>query len=128
MDMAKMTPMILFDDRCYLCTKFAGAVNFLARGRIAIVGHYSALGEKMRNDILDESALEMFWLIDKKNAYGGRAALLPLTRYVLFSKRDKFKEYKKDNACGKECKTVKSVFVRSSSLLSNSRKITLKSK
>ena len=29
-----------------------------------MVGHYSDFGTKIRNEILDESALDMFWFID----------------------------------------------------------------
>lgn len=120
--------MVVFDNQCYLCVKFAKAVNFLARGRLSMVGHYSPLGEKLRDEILDESALDMFWLINKKNAYGGRAALLPLIRSIISSTRAKPGESKIDDTCKQECKTVKSVFIRSSSLFSTSRKIVLKSK
>ena len=128
MNISEMTPMVVFDNRCYLCVRFARTVNFLARGRLAMVGHYSSLGEKLRDEVLDESALDMFWLINKKNAYGGRAALLPLIRSIVSSKRAKLEMGKIDDTCRQECKTVKSVFIRSSSLFSNSKKIVLKSK
>jgi len=38
---------------------------------------------------LDESALDMFWLIDKKTAYGGRSAILPLIKLILSKKNTK---------------------------------------
>lgn len=123
-----MSPMVVFDNQCYLCTKFAKAVNFLARGRLNMVGHYSVIGEKLRDEILDESALEMFWLVTEKNAYGGRAALLPLIKSMLTSKNARSERYVIDEACDSECKTVRAVFIRSSSLLSNSRKISIKTK
>jgi hypothetical protein len=119
-------PIVLYDDLCYLCTKFAKIVNFLARGNLAIIGHYSNQGEEIRNQILDESALEMFWLIDKKTAYGGRAALFPLFRAIIKSRKKKSSDTKFVSDCKQECKTVKSVFIRSASLLSNSKKIELK--
>lgn len=128
MNILEMTPMVVFDNRCYLCVRFAKAVNFLARGRLGMVGHYSLLGEKLRDEILDESALDMFWLINNKNAYGGRAALLPLLRSIVSSKRAKSETSKIDDTCKQQCKTAKSVFIRSSSLFSNSKKIALKSK
>ena len=77
MEIKDEIPIVLFDDQCYVCIKFATIVNFLARGKITMVGHYSNFGIKIRNEILDESALEMFWFIDKKRASGGRAALFP---------------------------------------------------
>jgi hypothetical protein len=119
-------PIVVFDDLCYLCTKFAKIVNFLARGNLTIIGHYSNQGEEIRNQILDESALEMFWLINKKTAFGGRAALFPLFGAIISSKKKKPTNTKFVSTCKQECKTVKAVFIRSASLLSNSKKIELK--
>ena len=85
-----------------------------------MIGHYTPQGEEIRKK-LDNSALEMFWLIDKKTAYGGRAGLLPLIK-IIFSRRKKQTEnFQIDNFCNQECKTVKAVFIRSTSLLTNSK-------
>jgi predicted DCC family thiol-disulfide oxidoreductase YuxK len=119
-------PIVVYDDQCYLCTKFAKMVNFLSRGNLTIIGHYSNEGEEIRNQILDDSALEMFWIIDEKTAFGGRAALIPLIRAIITSKKKKSNNMKLESNCKQECKTVKSVFIRSASLLSNSKKIELK--
>ena len=126
MDIKENFPIIVYDNLCYLCTKFAKIVNFLARENITIIGHYSNQGESIRNEILDDSALEMFWLIDEKTAYGGRAAIFPLFRAIITSKNKKAINIKFESDCKQECKTVKSVFIRSASLLSNSKKIKLK--
>lgn len=126
MNIKENFPIIVYDDLCYLCTKFAKIVDFLARGNLTVIGHYSNQGEKIRNEILDESALEMFWLISEKTAYGGRAALFPLFRAIITSKNKKSVNIKFESDCKQECKTVKSVFIRSASLLSNSKKIELK--
>ena len=119
-------PIVVYDDECYLCTKFAKIVNFLSRGNFTIIGHYSNQGEEIRNQILDDSALEMFWIIDEKTAFGGRAALIPLIRAIITSKKKKSNNLKLESNCIQECKTVKSVFIRSASLLSSSKKIELK--
>ncbi len=126
MDIKGNTPIVVYDDQCYLCTKFAKIINFLARGNLTIIGHYSNRGEEIRNQILDESALDMFWLIDEKTAHGGRAALFPLIRSIITSKKEKSNKIKFESNCEQECKTAKSVFLRSASLLSNSKKIELK--
>ncbi len=126
MDIKENTPIVVYDDQCYLCTKFAKIVDFLARGNLTIIGHYSNRGEEIRNQILDESVLDMFWLIDEKTAHGGRAALFPLIRSIIASKEKKSNEMKFDINCEQECKNVKSVFLRSASLLSNSKTIELK--
>jgi len=125
MEIKENVPIVVYDNQCYLCVKFARFVEFFARGKMTMVGHYSDFGIKIRNEILDESALDMFWFIDKKRAYGGRAALLPLVKSI-FSKKTKNRSTMKiDENCQQDCKTVKAVFLRSSSLLTNSRKIEL---
>ena len=126
MNIKENIPIVVYDDQCYLCTKFAKIVNFLSRGNITIIGHYSNQGEEIRNQILDDSALEMFWLIDEKTAFGGRAAIIPLICSIITSKKKKSNNMKLESNCKQECKTVKSVFIRSASLLSNSKKIELK--
>ena len=125
MEIKEEIPIVLFDDQCYVCIKFATIVNFLARGQITMVGHYSNFGIKIRNEILDQSALEMFWFIDKKRASGGRAALFPLIKSVFSTKSRKRKFAQLDNICSKDCKSVKSVFVRSFTLITSSKKIDL---
>ena len=126
MEIKENIPIMLFDNQCYLCTKFAKLVNVFARDKIMMVGHYSDFGLKIRNEILDEFALEMFWFIDKKRANGGRAALGPLVKSILSKNMKKYEKIKIDEKCLDDCKTIKAVLVRSSSLLTNSRKIDLK--
>ena len=125
MEIKENVPIVVFDNQCYLCMKFAKFVDFFARGKITMVGHYSDFGTKIRNEILDESALEMFWFIDKKSAYGGRAALFPLVKSIFSKKMKNSSTMRVDENCQQECKTVKAVFIRSSSLLTNSKKIDL---
>jgi len=125
MEIKENVPIVVFDNQCYLCMKFAKFVDFFARGKITMVGHYSDFGTKIRNEILDESALDMFWFIDKKRAYGGRAALFPLVKSIFSKKTKKSSTTRVDENCQQDCKTVKAVFLRSSSLLTNSKKIDL---
>ena len=121
-----MNPIVVFDDHCYLCYKFAIVVNWLSRGSLTIIGHYSNKGKEIREKFLDDSALEMFWLIDEKVAYGGRAALIPLISKIIIPKKEKNFQTISVNDCDTGCKNVKSVFLRSASLLSKSKKIKLK--
>lgn len=123
-DFKEELPIIVYDNQCYLCVKFAKMIEFLSRGNFTMIGHYSDLGIKLRK-MLGESALEMFWLIDKKTAYGGRAALLPLLKAIITTKQVKSNKMKIDTQCEQDCKTVKAVFIRSASLFSNSKKIDL---
>ena len=125
MGIKENVPIVVYDNQCYLCVKFARFVDFFARGKITMIGHYSDFGIKIRNEILDESALDMFWFIDKKSAYGGRAALFPLIKSIFTKKTKNTSTMNIDKNCQQDCKTVKAVFLRSSSLLTNSRKIEL---
>ena len=125
MEIKENFPIVVYDNQCYLCVKFARFVDFFARGKITMIGHYSDFGIKIRNEILDESALDMFWFIDKKSAYGGRAALFPLMKSIFSKKTEKSSSMRVDENCQQDCKTVKAVFLRSSSLLTNSKKIDL---
>ena len=125
MEIKKNIPIILFDNQCYLCTKFAKIVNFFAKGKITMVGHYSEFGKDIRESILDESALDMFWFINQKKAYGGRAALSPLIKSILSEKTKKSSGFIINNECQQDCKTVKAVFIRSASLITNSKIIDL---
>jgi len=125
MEIKENVPIVVFDNQCYLCVKFAKFVDFFSRGKITMIGHYSDFGTKIRNEILDESALDMFWFIDKKRAYGGRAALFPLAKSIFSKKTKKSSTTRVDENCQQDCKTVKAVFLRSSSLFTNSKKIDL---
>jgi hypothetical protein len=122
MDLQKIVPLVIYDNRCYLCVKFARIVGFLSRGGLFLVGHYTDLGEKLREQILDASALEMFWFVDGKTAYGGRAALAPLLFAIIRSSGTRA-EPEGVESCETGCKTAKAVFLRSASLFSNSKKI-----
>lgn len=122
-DLQKAVPLIIYDNKCYLCTKFAKIVDFMAGGRLSLVGHYTDLGEKLRSQILDSSALEMFWFVDGKTAFGGRAALIPLALAIIRHNGKGVHRMKDKEVCDIECKTTKAVFLRSASLFSHSKKI-----
>ena len=123
MDLKEIAPLVIYDNECYLCVQFAKFVNFLAKGRLRFVGHYTDFGEKIREDILDSNALQMFWFIDNNTAYGGRAALSPLFSSILNSNGKKTKKKIEQDSCEIGCKSPNAVFFRSVSLLTNSKKI-----
>lgn len=125
MEHKKYIPIVMYDNQCYLCVKFSKMINFFARGKITMIGHYTKQGQSIREKVLDESALEMFWFINEKNAFGGRAALLPMMKEMIKSKKKSFKMINLDEECNHECKTVKAVILRSASLMFNSKKLEL---
>ena len=118
-----MTPLVIYNNECYLCVQFAKFVNFLAKGRLCFVGHYTDFGKKIRENTLDSNALEMFWFIDSNTAYGGRAALGPLFSAIFNVSKKKIQNKIVENSCELGCKSPSAVFFRSASLLTNSKKI-----
>jgi len=123
MDLKKMLPLVIYDNECYLCVQFAKFVNFLAKGRLCLVGHYTDFGKKIRNDVLDSNALQMFWFIDNNTAYGGRAALGPLFSAILNVSGKNIQKNIVQDSRELGCKNPKAVFFRSASLLTNSKKL-----
>ena len=123
MDLKEMVPLVIYDNECYLCVQFAKLVNFLAKGRLHFVGHYTDFGKQIREGVLGSNALEMFWFIDTNTAYGGRAALRPLFSAIFNVSKKKIKNKIVENSCELDCKNPSAVFFRSASLLTNSKKI-----
>jgi predicted DCC family thiol-disulfide oxidoreductase YuxK len=128
MDLQDLIPVVVYDNNCYLCIKFAKAVNLFAGGKIRLVGHYTDLGKKIRDSFLDSSALDMFWFIDGKTAYGGRAALAPLIKEIVLGGQKEHQTTYDFDGCDIHCKTAGAVFVRSASLFTHSKTIPLKTK
>ncbi len=126
MKLEKMVPLVIYDNECYLCVQFAKFVNFLTKGRLRLVGHYTDFGKEIRDNILDTSALEMFWFIDKKTAYGGRAAIGPLFSAILHVNGKNIRKKNIGDSCILGCKSPKAVFFRSASLLTHSKRINLR--
>ncbi|MDE1845504.1 MAG: hypothetical protein KGI10_09305 [Thaumarchaeota archaeon] len=128
MDIGDLFPLVIYDDKCYLCSKFASVVHTLAKDKILIVGHYSDIGMKIKSVVFDYNydSTKMFWFMTKKTAYGGRAAILPLFFNILTSKSREHLDYDSSSSCTRDCKTPKAFFMRTGSLFSNSKKIALK--
>lgn len=126
MKLEKMVPLVIYDNECYLCVQFAKFVNFLTKGRLRLVGHYTDFGKEIRDNILDTSALEMFWFIDEKTAYGGRAAIGPLFSAILHVNGKNIRKKNISDSCILGCKSPKAVFFRSASLLTHSKRINLR--
>jgi predicted DCC family thiol-disulfide oxidoreductase YuxK len=129
MSMSDLIPLVIYDDKCYLCSKFASIVHTFAKDKILIVGHYSDLGMKIKSEIFKQNydSTIMFWFVTKKMAFGGRAAILPLLGSILIGKSRTRLEYTSSSSCSQDCKTSRAFFTRTKSLLSNSQKIPLKS-
>ena len=126
MELKDSVPLIIYDNQCRVCIQFARVVNYLAKGRLRLIGHYTDFGKQIRENFLDQSALEMFWFIDSKTAYAGRAALGPLFSAILHVKDNNSENMVFQESCDIKCNDTAAVFFRSVSLLTNSRKIKIK--
>ena len=126
MELKDSVPLIIYDNQCRVCIQFARVVNYLAKGKLRLNGHYTDFGKQIRENFLDQSALEMFWFIDSKTAYGGRAALGPLFSAILHVKDNNSENMVFQESCDIKCNDTAAVFFRSVSLLTNSRKIKIK--
>ena len=126
MDLNEKLPLMVFDDKCYVCIKFAKVVNYLTKGRLRMVGHYTEFGKLIRDDFLGDDALEMFWFMDKNTAYGGRAALRPLISAIFNLDGTNTNKISIQESCDIGCKDSFAVFFRSASLITHSKKISLK--
>jgi hypothetical protein len=106
-------------------------VDSLIKGRIVMVGHYTSQGKELKKKIFPEGyeGLEMSWFVNERCAYGGRAGLIQLIKYVLFSKKTSptIRNQFDLELCTTDCKTVKGVFIRSCSIVSHSKKIAIQS-
>lgn len=79
-------PLVIYDDKCYSCTKFARAARALSRGWVRIVGHYySEEATNVLEMVLPPGydATQMFWIVNRSGAYGARSGLLPLAREIV---------------------------------------------
>ena len=79
-------PLLIYDDKCYSCAKFAKLASTLSRGWIRTVGHYYSQEAKEVKAMIfppDYDATKMSWLVNRGGAYGARSGLLPLAKEIL---------------------------------------------
>jgi hypothetical protein len=79
-------PLLIYDDKCSSCTKFAKAAEKLSRGWIRIAGHYfsqEAIDTKKMVFPPYYDPTKMFWLINKKGAFGARSGLFQTIREII---------------------------------------------
>ena len=55
MDGPIQMPIVIYDDKCSLCSMFAKVVSFFGCGRISLIGHYSKDGLRMRSALGDHA-------------------------------------------------------------------------
>jgi hypothetical protein len=114
-------PILIYDDKCSSCTRFANYVRELSRGLIYCIGHNSVQGRDLKNKIFqpDYDSTMMFWLIDTKGAHGGHFGLIPvvvhISRGIIRSRREKSFEIEPSvcfigNSCRGKKNTIKRIW------------------
>jgi hypothetical protein len=91
-------PLLIYDDKCSSCTRFAKTAGILSKGWIRTAGHYyseEAIEAKKIIFPADYDPTKMFWLINKNGAYGARLGLLQVAKEII-SGLFKAKEVKND--------------------------------
>lgn len=91
-------PLLIYDDKCSSCTRFAKAAGNLSKGWIRTAGHYyseEAIEAKKIIFPANYDATKMFWLINKNGAYGARLGLVQVAKEIM-SGLFKGKEVKND--------------------------------
>lgn len=81
-------PLLIYDDRCLSCKRFAFWVRGLSRGWICLAGHYYSPGAmKIKKEIFpdDYDPTKMFWLINENGAFGGRSGLMEAFKEIIRS-------------------------------------------
>ncbi|MCC6061982.1 MAG: hypothetical protein LM581_03335 [Desulfurococcales archaeon] len=124
------SPLLLYDNYCTLCYRYAKIVWRLSRGRIAVLGMYSVDTEKIR-DLIDFSIYTSVpWLIkpDECVMYGGRSMILPILKEILkgfFKKGENLFTDPPPRACSEilPCKGFKGLIYRTVHIMIKSFKI-----
>ena len=80
-------PILIYDNNCGPCWKYAKIARRLSRGRIRLLGHYDVTDDLYKiKEVVFPAGYDptiMSWLINNKGAYGGRAWVLPLTKEII---------------------------------------------
>lgn len=78
-------PLLIYDDSCGPCTGFARTASILSRGWIRTAGHGSKEAAKAKAAVFPQGydATKMFWLLNRRGAFGARSGLVPLAREVM---------------------------------------------
>jgi hypothetical protein len=79
-------PLLIYDDKCYSCARFARTASTLSRGWIRIAGHYYSEDAKKAKEMIfppGYDSTKMFWLVNRNGAYGARSGLLPAAHEII---------------------------------------------
>jgi len=83
--MSVVRPVLLYDNDCGICTRFAHVASNLSKGWVDTVGLFTTRGIRIKSEFFrpEDRPDEMFWLLFRDTGYGGRSGLLPLARELI---------------------------------------------
>ena len=79
-------PLMIYDDKCYSCERFAHAASKASRGWIRIAGHYYSQDAKDAKKMIFPPGYDptkMFWLINRTGAFGARSGLPQVAKEIV---------------------------------------------
>jgi hypothetical protein len=78
-------PILLYDNDCGICSRFAHVAERTSKGWIDAVGLFTKRGVRIKSDFFTASDRpdDNFWLLVGDVGYGGRSGLLPLAREIV---------------------------------------------
>lgn len=121
-----MFPVLIYDNLCTSCTKYAQYVDRLMPNKITMLGHYTIEGKGFKETFFPKGyeGLDMSWFVTKEKAFGGRKGLQQLIKYALSFKKVNLPKNNFDlTECTTDCRTVKGVMIRSCSILTDGKVI-----
>ncbi len=82
---SRARPILLYDNDCSICSRFARLAYSGSRGWVEPVGLFTDEGSKIKAGFFRPSDKpdEMFWILVGDTGYGGRSGLLPLLREII---------------------------------------------
>ena len=78
-------PVLLYDNDCGICSRFADLARKGSKGWVDAVGLFTERGTRIKSDFFSpkDHPDDMFWLLLGNKGYGGRSGLLPLVREIV---------------------------------------------
>ncbi len=83
--MERSRPILLFDNDCGVCSRFARFVVRGSKNWVETVGLTTGRGLNIKAEFFEtrDRPDEMFWLLIGDTGFGGRSGLLPLAREIV---------------------------------------------
>ena len=130
-------PLLIYDDKCSSCTKFANIATTLSGGHIRIAGHYYSDEAIRSKDMIFPKTFDptgMFWLINKNGAYGARCGLIQVIKEIIVALikirtiKKKTNKVKCVNCEIISCGSIENTFRRVAGMMMNGRKFSFHDK